>query len=527
MTAARGRSKVIADFNATTLVTNGMITAVYHELLGGGRIGRANVTVIDAVARCNATRIAVSAILECASEPVPGSGALRISDVAFSGSSVPDGRFFKPLGVPILRSGAVVLVAVGREPAPAVPLEVGWTESVGGGILIETLVDVVGASVSCPERVREGVDILCVLSPAPGGPVLELTDLLPGEVLPAGSGEALPLAPHEQQPGNVSLGILNVSLHLGGVNVSVRYNLSIHAASPNIAQSPFTVDVVAAVLTINASRAVAGAPVGVTLVRKSGSESLLSTDFEGPWFLNATASSDGSPPQLSALVPLAATGNALTFYVKPTTVGEAQLLWANYSGGVGGGLVNEVNVTVVEATVACAPLRVVIGAAITCNVSRTAASPALVASDLTLSVSPPTAGAVGQLTAVSGQPHQFEFTFVPSEPVLGSINVRYAPHVDPSTQHVGGSPVPFTSLNATLSCETLRFLVGAGTVCSATKHTAGGDLFPADFVMLGSPAGVAGDIGLHPSLNGSLSFNFTVTTSTGPSGESLQVIRCH
>eukprot|EP00741_Cyanophora_paradoxa_P013849 tig00020710_g13367.t1 len=292
---------------------------------------------------------------------------------------------------------------------------------------------------------------------------------------------------------------------------------------PAVSQSPSTIHVVGAVLSTNATRAVAGAPVGVTLARKNGSEPLLPTDFEGFWLLGASA--DGRPPQISDLAPITASSESLAFFVQPTTVGETLRLWANYSSRVGGGLVNEVNIVVVEATVACAPLRIVIGAAIFCNVSRTAASPALVASDLTLAVSPPTAGTIGQLIAVSGQPHQFEFTFVPSEPALGSIHVRYAPLIDATEQHIGGSPVQFTSLNATLHCNPLRRHVGAVSFCNVTKFGAGGNLLTSDFAALASPAGVAGVIGPHPTLNGSLAFNFTATTPTGPGGERIQVIR--
>eukprot|EP00741_Cyanophora_paradoxa_P013843 tig00020710_g13361.t1 len=511
-------------------LTGGLsLVTVVDGLLG-------TIVTINAPVHCP-LRVGVAANFSCILVPPAGSAPLLPSDFADVARLPPSDPDTAGTGSPAGTSMSEVFVALSGDVDVGVSslqlheagewwLRPQWSMAVGGGFVRPAPVVVVGAMLSCPPRVREGADIVCVLVPSPGGPALDTADFLPGTVVPADAARVLPLVLLVQQPGNVSLGLLNVSLHLGGVNVSVRYNSSINSASPEVshAQSPSAIFVVAAVLSANATRAAAGAPayISVTLARKSGSEPLLATDFEGFWLLKASA--DGGSPQISDLVPTAASGDSFTFLFEPPAAGAALRLWANYSSSMGGGLVTEVSVAVVEATIACAPLRVVVGTNITCNVSRTAASPALVASDLTLSVSPPAAGTISELVAVSGQPHQFEFTFVPSEPVLGSIDVRYSQLIDPSTRLVGGSSVPFTSLNATLTCDTLRGRVGAAILCNVTKFATGGDLFPSDFVIRASPAGVAGDIGPHPTLSGSLSFNFTLTNLTGPSGEGLQVI---
>eukprot|EP00741_Cyanophora_paradoxa_P004958 tig00000022_g4808.t1 len=159
---------IIAEVNATTLVTNGPINALYQEIVGGGLIGRANLTVIDAAARCNLTRIAVGAAVECLAEGVAGSPPILISDLDFSGASVPGGAI--QTGVPFVKSGNPTLIAVGVRAESAVPVAFKWSQSIGGGDLVQHLVDVVRAVLHCPERVRENIDVLCTLGRMAGAP---------------------------------------------------------------------------------------------------------------------------------------------------------------------------------------------------------------------------------------------------------------------------------------------------------------------------------------------------------------------
>eukprot|EP00741_Cyanophora_paradoxa_P013436 tig00020685_g12974.t1 len=431
---------IIAEVNATTLVTNGPINALYQEIVGGGLIGRANLTVIDAAARCNLTRIAVGAAVECLAEGVAGSPPILISDLDFSGASVPGGAI--QTGVPFVKSGNPTLIAVGVRAESAVPVAFKWSQSIGGGDLVQHLVDVVRAVLHCPERVRENIDVLCTLGRMAGAPPLLTTDFLPDAALPEDSATVLQPQPHVQQLGNVSLSIQPAGLRLGGIAISVHYNSSLHPASPHVDQSPSTVFLIAAVLSTNVTRVTVGAPVGVTLARKNGSEPLLPTDFEGIWFQNP--GSGGSVSPTSALVPVETTSEFLKFLVRPTMPGEPVRLWANYSSIVGGGLVNDVNVIVLEATVSCSPIRVVIGAVITCLVSRTESSPALLASDLTVSVSPPTslywaASTIFVLTSVrcvvtrlTGSSEAVLSDLDPAAFILPTIPAGQIPYAEPS-----------------------------------------------------------------------------------------------
>eukprot|EP00741_Cyanophora_paradoxa_P000454 tig00000405_g442.t1 len=516
---------------AEKLAATGLVTASYSAAVGGGVFDRRNLTVFDGTVTCQSGRLAIGNNVSCAVSTSPGSPPILPADLDAPIANA----FIQPEPMTIVGSG-VSFVARTVGAGEAVPISVSWQERVGGGGLAAATVDIVAARLNCTVRRREGLPVNCTLAPAPGSPALRASDFLAPTTQPgsAGAFAAYQLAAN----GSVRFAFTPNALR-PDTAFSVRFNASLHPASPHTQFSPRNATFVGARIVLNRTRMALGSLVRVSMQRKAASDRLSTTDFRGAFFdpfntssaeeAASTCEGDAASAQdcingrrRGGVAVLRENGDSVSFDVRPNLAGASVRVFAEYSQIIGGGPVdNETHVAVVAANVTCTTRRISVRSTVFCFLSRVGASPALRPSDITVSVS--STGTLSEVVAAEdSSSYDLSFNFTASEPVDGAtISVRYSGAIDPETRHVFGSPRPLDVVSATLACTNLRRHVGARASCMLTKAATSANLRSSDFEAIPLFAGSYGP--LVSASGGDLAFNVTATAVTDDAGAPIQL----
>eukprot|EP00741_Cyanophora_paradoxa_P013640 tig00020704_g13169.t1 len=421
MLTANGSENYVS-FNLTVekLVKEEKLSVQYTDALGGGEVDLSplNFTVIQGTIACERTRLSPGAVSTCSVLTEAGSPPVMPDDLEAPTSSDPASVSTSELTVGL--NDSVSFSYLAKKGVVDARVTVMWTEFMGGGELLATLLRVEDFDASL--NISSIGSLVQELSPAVNGSMFF-------SFIPAAT-----LVPF--------------------VNVTAFYNASIAPVQfSEVPGSPFVVSVVSADVACSKARVAINSTFVCSLVRRSGSADLLSSDFVGPRLAVSGGAVLDTNMVRSELLSESADG--VSYSVRSLAPGANLTISWNYSEALGEGLADSINSTVQ-----------VVGVRLNCSSSG---------SGLTVDLL--------ETCSADRDPAECSFTlpfYIESSGPSAELELRYSQDVDLHMSHATDSPAHFSVISAHLSCDRNRTAINGTFVCAVHRNPLSAGLMLSD-----------------------------------------------
>eukprot|EP00741_Cyanophora_paradoxa_P013637 tig00020704_g13166.t1 len=494
MLTANGSENYVS-FNLTVekLVKEEKLSVQYTDALGGGEVDLSplNFTVIQGTIACERTRLSPGAVSTCSVLTEAGSPPVMPDDLEAPTSSDPASVSTSELTVGL--NDSVSFSYLAKKGVVDARVTVMWTEFMGGGELLATLVSVVEANLSCSPRVRQNATILCALRPFSVGASVPLALQLRVEDFDASLNiSSIGSLVQELSPavnGSMFFSFIPAATLVPFVNVTAFYNASIAPVQfSEVPGSPFVVSVVSADVACSKARVAINSTFVCSLVRRSGSADLLSSDFVGPRLAVSGGAVLDTNMVRSELLSESADG--VSYSVRSLAPGANLTISWNYSEALGEGLADSINSTVqvvgVRLNCSSSGYRAANLSRILCTVQPLPAPGGVLVSPLTSDFVLSSSGLTVDLLetcSADRDPAECSFTlpfYIESSGPSAELELRYSQDVDLHMSHATDSPAHFSVISAHLSCDRNRTAINGTFVCAVHRNPLSAGLMLSD-----------------------------------------------